>query len=80
MDKDALIWFQDEVKLELFTLGRSLSKLFKSNLGHLMEALTRLKQVGTVTAYKAEFELLSNQIRGISQKKKIELCFEWFKG
>lgn len=45
-----------------------------------MEALTRLKQVGTVTAYKAEFELLSNQIRGISQKKKIELCFEWFKG
>lgn len=35
-----------------------------------METLTRLKQVGTITNYKNEFEILSNQIRGISKKNK----------
>lgn len=35
-----------------------------------METLTRLKQVGTITNYKIEFEILSNQIRGISEKNK----------
>lgn len=41
-----------------------------------MEAHTWHKQVSSVTAYKSEFELLSNCIRGVSEKNK----FSFFLG
>lgn len=39
-----------------------------------MEALTRLKQVSTIPAYKSEFEYPSSRIKGISKKNKLS-CF-----
>ena len=39
-----------------------------------MEALTRLKQTSTVAVYKAEFEALSNRIKGLSSTHKMS-CF-----
>ncbi|XP_035543245.1 uncharacterized protein LOC118347630 [Juglans regia] len=39
-----------------------------------MESLTRLEQVSTVNDYKAEFEILSNRIKGLSEKNKLS-CF-----
>lgn len=39
-----------------------------------MEALTRLKQTSTVATYKAQFEGLSNRLKGLSEKHKLN-CF-----
>lgn len=39
-----------------------------------METLTRLRQVGSVAVYKAQFEALSNRIKELSEKHKLS-CF-----
>lgn len=39
-----------------------------------MEALTRFRQLGSIEEYKALFEALSNQLRGLSNVYKL-LCF-----
>lgn len=39
-----------------------------------MEALTRLKQMTSVVAYKGNFEILSNRIIGLSESQKLS-CF-----
>lgn len=39
-----------------------------------MQELTHLKQTGTVSAYKAQFESLSNRLRGLSENHKLS-CF-----
>jgi hypothetical protein len=39
-----------------------------------MEALTRLKQTASVVTYKTQFELISNRIKGLSEKRKLS-CF-----
>jgi hypothetical protein len=39
-----------------------------------MESLTRLRQTSTVAAYKAQFEALSNRLRGLYEKHKLN-CF-----
>ena len=39
-----------------------------------MEALTRIKQVSSVVAYKGNFEILSNKITGLSESHKLS-CF-----
>ncbi|XP_040988925.1 uncharacterized protein LOC121236540 [Juglans microcarpa x Juglans regia] len=39
-----------------------------------MEALTRLKQVSSVAIYKAQFETLSNRLKGLPEKHKLS-CF-----
>ena len=36
-----------------------------------MEALTRLRQISTVTLYKSEFEALANTIKGSSPQHKL---------
>ena len=40
----------------------------------LMEALTKLRQTSTVAVYKANFEALSNRIKGLSSMHKMS-CF-----
>ena len=39
-----------------------------------MEMLTRLRQTATVAMYKAQFEVLSNRIKGLSLAHKLS-CF-----
>ena len=39
-----------------------------------METLTRLRQTNTVAVYKAQFEVLSNRIKGQSSSHKLS-CF-----
>lgn len=41
---------------------------------NLMESLTRLRQVGSVSTYKAQFEALSNRIKELFEKHKLS-CF-----
>ena len=40
----------------------------------LMEALTKLRQVSSISSYKAQFEVLSNRIKELSEKHKLS-CF-----
>ena len=40
----------------------------------LMEALTKLRQVNSVSSYKAPFEALSNRIKELFEKHKLS-CF-----
>ena len=39
-----------------------------------MENLTKLKQVGSVSSYKGQFEALSNRIKELSEKHRLS-CF-----
>jgi hypothetical protein len=43
-------------------------------LDDLMETLTRLCQTTTVEAYKSQFEILSNQLKGLVEPYKLS-CF-----
>ena len=65
MEDEALIWFQDVEEAGLFTswvaFVRALHMRFgSSSYDDPMETLTKLKQVGSVYAYKGQFEALSN--------------------
>lgn len=40
-----------------------------------LEALTRLRQSGTVEDYQAKFETLSNRLRGLSDTYKLSYFF-----
>lgn len=71
MDEDELLWLQDASEAGTFHSWEEFVQAIQirfasSPYDDPMEALTWLKQVSFVTAYKAEFELLSNRIRGIS--------------
>ncbi|XP_018843425.2 uncharacterized protein LOC109007962 [Juglans regia] len=79
MDNDALVWFQDASESEVFHSWEEFIQAVQVRFGSSayddpIEALTRLKQVHSVTAYKTEFELLSNCIKGISKRNKLS-CF-----
>ena len=41
-----------------------------SSYDDLMENLIKLKQVGSVSAYKGQFEALSNRIKELSEKHR----------
>ncbi|KAF5447657.1 hypothetical protein F2P56_033191, partial [Juglans regia] len=79
MDGQALVWFQDleesgEIReWEDFTKAL-LTRFGPSSYDDPMEALTRLKQMGTVEEYKASFKGLSNRLRGLSEGYKLS-CF-----
>lgn len=80
MDEEALVWFQDASEVGTFhSLEEFVQtvqvRLRSSPYDDPMEALTQHKQVGSMTTYKAEFELLSNIIRGISKKNKLSYVF-----
>lgn len=80
MEEDALVWFQNASEVGSFHSWDEFTQAIQEHFGSpvyddLMEALTRLKQVRSVIAYKLEFELLSNRIRCVS-KKENELFFK----
>ncbi|XP_041011286.1 uncharacterized protein LOC121255061 [Juglans microcarpa x Juglans regia] len=79
LEEEALVWFQDASEAGTFHSWEEFTQAVQVRFGSSayddpMEALTRLKQVHSVTTYKAEFELLSNRIKGVSEKNKLS-CF-----
>ncbi|XP_062173762.1 uncharacterized protein LOC133879249 [Alnus glutinosa] len=77
---DALVWFQDGEDNGLFPYWDVFVRELQTRFGPSayddpMEAMMRLKQSTTVTAYKTQFESLSNRLRGgVSYQNKIS-CF-----
>lgn len=75
----ALVWFQDLDESGVLTgwdefLNALLMRFGPSSYNDPMEQLTRLRQLGTVEEYKANFEALSNKLRGLSNTYKLS-CF-----
>jgi hypothetical protein len=79
MEGKALIWFQDLEASGSITSWYGftqslLTRFGPSILDDLMETLTRLRQTTTVEAYKSQFEILSNQLKGLAEPYKLS-CF-----
>ncbi|XP_023874530.2 uncharacterized protein LOC111987066 [Quercus suber] len=79
MDGEALIWFQDGEEVGLFVDWELLIQALHIRFGATayddpMEMLTRLRQTASVSLYKAQFEVLSNRIKGLSTAHKLS-CF-----
>ena len=79
MEGEALIWFQDSEEVGLFVDWESLIQALHIRFGATayddpMETLTRLRQTASVSLYKAQFEVLSNRIKGLSATHKLS-CF-----
>ena len=79
MEGEALIWFQHSEEAGLFVDLESLIQAFHIKFGATtyddpMETLTRLRQTTSVSLYKAQFEVLSNRIKGLSATHKLS-CF-----
>lgn len=63
MDDDALIWFQDASEAGVFRTWKGFGQVVQNWFGSSlyddpMKSWTKLKQVGAVTSYKTEFEVL----------------------
>ena len=79
MEGEALIWFQESEEIRVFCDWESLGQVMHVRFGITayddpMETLTRLRQTTTVAMYKAQFEVLSNRIKGLSSPHKL-ICF-----
>ncbi|KAF5481507.1 hypothetical protein F2P56_002149 [Juglans regia] len=79
MEGEALVWFQEAENGGLFRDWEMFSRALLLCFGPTayddpMEALTRLKQSGTVAAYMSQFEALANRVRGLSDSHKLS-CF-----
>jgi hypothetical protein len=79
MEGEALIWFQDAEFSGLFNTWDTFAKACLVRFGPTayddpMESLTQLRQTKTVAAYKAQFEALSNRLRGLTEPYKLS-CF-----
>lgn len=79
IEGETLVWYQDALDTGQFnsweTLVWALLILFgPTTYDDPMETLTCLKQTSTVIAYKAQFEALSNRLRGLSDYYKLS-CF-----
>ena len=79
MEDEALIWFQDDEEVGLFTSWEAFVKSLHVRFGTTayddpMETLTRLRQVGLVVHYKGQYESLSNRVKELSEKHKLS-CF-----
>ncbi|XP_041025452.1 uncharacterized protein LOC121265848 [Juglans microcarpa x Juglans regia] len=84
MEGEALVWYQDAVDGGIFTTWESFVKALLVRFGTTayddpMEALTRLKQVSSVAVYKAQFETLSNRLKGLSEKHKLSCLMSGLK-
>ncbi|XP_042974800.1 uncharacterized protein LOC122306438 [Carya illinoinensis] len=75
MEEEALVWFKGASEAGYFHSWEDFIKAVQVRFGtsydDTMEALTCLKQTNSVTAYKAEFELLSNRIKGVTEENKL---------
>ena len=79
LDGEALIWFQDAEQVGGFASWEVFVKAVQIRFGVTayddpMEALTRLKQVSSVVAYKGNFEILSNRVTRLFESHKLS-CF-----
>ena len=79
MELEALIWFQEAEEAGIFSDWESMVQALHVRFGSTtyddpMEVLTRLRQTTTVALYKAEFEAISNRIKGLSPMHKLS-CF-----
>ena len=79
LDCEALIWFQQAEQARGFASQEVFVQALQTRFGTTtyddpMEALTRLKQVTSVVAYKGNFEILSNRIMGLSESHRLS-CF-----
>ncbi|XP_041026999.1 uncharacterized protein LOC121267215 [Juglans microcarpa x Juglans regia] len=84
MEEEALVWFQDASEAGTFHSWEEFTKVVQVRFGSSayddpMEALTCLKQINSVTTYKAEFELLSNRIEGVFEKNKLSCLLSGMK-
>lgn len=79
MEREALIWFQDSEEAGVLTNWESLVRALHIRFGFIAyddpkETLTRLRQIASVAMHKAQFEILSNRIKGLSSSHKLS-CF-----
>lgn len=79
MEDEALTWFQDAEETGRFTSWEAFVRALHTKFGtsaydDSMEALTKLRRVSSVSSYKAQFEALSNRIKGLPKKYKLS-CF-----
>ncbi|KAF5475612.1 hypothetical protein F2P56_007404, partial [Juglans regia] len=79
MEGEALTWYQDAIDTGQFTDWPTFTEALQLRFGSTayddpMESLTRLKQHSTVAVYKAQFESLSNRLKGLSDNHKLS-CF-----
>lgn len=84
MNGKALMWYQDAMEGWLFkdceTFSWALLVRFEPTAyDDLMEALTRLKQLASVSTYKAQFKSLINRFRGLSDSHKLSCFFNELK-
>lgn len=74
-----MVWFNDLDESchlrDWDQLVKALLTIFGPNYyDNLKEALTRLRQTGSMEEYKTQFELLPNRLRGLSNPYKLS-CF-----
>ncbi|GFI61096.1 hypothetical protein IMSAG049_00249 [Clostridiales bacterium] len=79
MDLEALIWFQKAEEARVFSDWKSFVPALHVRFGTSsyddpMEVLTRMRQTSTMALYKAEFEAVSNRVKGLSPLHKLS-CF-----
>ena len=79
MEGEKQIWFQESEETGVFYDWESLVQAMQVRFGTIayddpMELLTRLRQTATMSMYKAQFEVLSNRIKGLSPAHKLS-CF-----
>jgi hypothetical protein len=79
LEGETLIWFQDAEGSAQVNTWDSFCKSSMTRFGPTayddpMEAMTRLRQTSTVAVYKAQFEELSNILRGLTLGYKLS-CF-----
>jgi hypothetical protein len=79
LEGEALIWFQDTEGTGQVNTWDSFYKSCITRFGPIayddpMESMTRLRQTSTVAVYKAQFEALSNRLRGLFEGYKVS-CF-----
>jgi hypothetical protein len=79
MEGEALIWFQEAEFSGLINTWDTFAKACLVRFGPTayddpMESPTRLRQTHYVVAYKAQFEALSNRLRGLTEPYKLS-CF-----
>ena len=79
MEDEALVWFQDIEEASQFTSWDAFVRALHIRFGDSayddpMESLTKLRQVGSISTYKTQFEVLSNRIKELSERHKLS-CF-----
>ena len=76
MELEALIWFQEAKEAGVFSNWESLVQALHVRFGStayddLMKVLTRPRQTSSFALYKAQFEVVSNRIKGLSPLHKL---------